>query len=45
MDGNYQMNDIIKYYRYEYPVISISDSVVTEIMIDDNTIVFKFDNI
>ncbi len=45
MDGNYQMKEIIKYYRYEYPAISISDSVVSEIMIDVNTIVFKFDNV
>jgi len=44
MDGSYQMNEIIRYYRYEYPVLSISDCVASEIMIDDNTVVFKFDN-
>lgn len=44
MDGSYQMNEIIRINRNEYPTISISDSIVSEIMIDSNTVVFKFDN-
>lgn len=38
------MNEIIKYYKNEYPEISISDCITSNIMIDGNTIVFKFDN-
>ena len=39
------MNEISRQYRCEYPAISISDCITSKIIVDENTVTFRFDDI
>ena len=36
------MIEIVRCNKYEFPAVSISDSIISNIQFDDNIVVFKF---